>query len=265
MDKYIIDLNDISSIRQACSSIGFFYVPFNNIDNFLINDVLADTKKFFNQSDTIKKEKMLNKDGMGYIPLDRMKGEIIEKRELLTGQLNSLKEDSYKRYYKEMLKYSKIIFEKILLSLNLNPSEYEESIMPSYDALTLIHYPVSDVTSYGVTSHTDWGFITILYTTTEGLQIKINGEWIDVPVIPGHFIVNIGDMMQILSNGYYKSTKHRVIVTKEKYSFAFFFEPNTNYVVKPYKKSHEYIPIKYGDYVKQKIKESYKQVQMMNN
>jgi isopenicillin N synthase-like dioxygenase len=105
--------------------------------------------------------------------------------------------------------------------------------------LRLIHYfpVISDPSKkiYAASPHTDYGMLALLTTDgSPGLQIETDGEWNDVPHIEGAIIVNIGDMLQKWTGGRYKSTNHRVILREsvDRYSAAFFFEPNVKCVVK---------------------------------
>ena len=63
---------------------------------------------------------------------------------------------------------------------------------------------------------------------TGGLQVKSRSRWIDAPPIPGSFLCNIGDMLDRLTRGIYRSTPHRVLNTsqRDRLSFPFFFDPN---------------------------------------
>ena len=77
----------------------------------------------------------------------------------------------------------------------------------------MIHYPyhpeVQD--AEGIGAHTDYECFTLLLPTAPGLQVLNKaGEWIDIPLIENTLVMNIGDMMEILSNGKYLATKHRV-------------------------------------------------------
>jgi isopenicillin N synthase-like dioxygenase len=88
----------------------------------------------------------------------------------------------------------------------------------------------------GVGEHTDYGLLTILWQDTSGgLQIKVNGEWVDAPPIPNSFVCNIGDMLDRITGGQYLSAPHRVQnpAGTSRLSFAFFFDPNFNAEVKP--------------------------------
>ena len=107
----------------------------------------------------------------------------------------------------------------------------------TYNPLTLFrifHYPSSDkkpddANLWGVGEHTDYGVLTILkQDSVGGLQIKSKGNWLEAPYIPNTFVCNIGDMLERMTGGYYRSTPHRVKnrTTKSRLSFPFFFDPN---------------------------------------
>ncbi|KAM7279952.1 hypothetical protein ACFE04_007086 [Oxalis oulophora] len=79
----------------------------------------------------------------------------------------------------------------------------------------------------GIVPHTDAGVITILLQDhVGGLQVKHNGKWLSVDPVPGALVINIGDMLQIMSNDEYKSVEHRVIANsshESRISIAVFF------------------------------------------
>ncbi|XP_028760773.1 probable 2-oxoglutarate-dependent dioxygenase ANS isoform X2 [Neltuma alba] len=89
----------------------------------------------------------------------------------------------------------------------------------------------------GVKPHTDRSGITALLqdAQVEGLQVLIHDTWINVPAIPDALVVNLGDQMQIMSNGIFKSPMHRVITNREKLrmSVAMFNEPDAEAEVGP--------------------------------
>ena len=104
------------------------------------------------------------------------------------------------------------------------------------DPLTLFrifHYPPQSENNihapWGVGEHTDYGLLTILkQDRVGGLQIKSRDRWIDAPYIPGTFICNIGDMLDRMTKGFFRSTPHRVqnVSNQSRFSFPFFFDPN---------------------------------------
>ncbi|KAJ7979009.1 2-oxoglutarate (2OG) and Fe(II)-dependent oxygenase superfamily protein [Quillaja saponaria] len=89
----------------------------------------------------------------------------------------------------------------------------------------------------GVKPHTDSGTVTILLQDreVEGLQILIDDKWVNVPTIPDAFVVNLGDQMQIMSNGIFKSPLHRVVTNTEKLrmSVAMFNLPDPEIEIGP--------------------------------
>ncbi|KAE9602320.1 putative codeine 3-O-demethylase [Lupinus albus] len=89
----------------------------------------------------------------------------------------------------------------------------------------------------GVKPHTDRSGITVLLqdTEVEGLQILVDDTWVNVPTIPDALVVNLGDQMQIMSNGIFKSPMHRVVTNTEKLriSVAMFNEPEPENEIGP--------------------------------
>ncbi|WJX79396.1 hypothetical protein P8452_62516 [Trifolium repens] len=76
--------------------------------------------------------------------------------------------------------------------------------------------PEPDLT-LGMHPHSDYGFLTLLLQDeVEGLQIQFQDKWLTVQPIPNAFVINIGDHLEIFSNGKYKSVLHRVMVNEAK-------------------------------------------------
>jgi isopenicillin N synthase-like dioxygenase len=89
----------------------------------------------------------------------------------------------------------------------------------------------------GIGAHTDYGFLTILsQDAVGGLQVRNRaGEWVSAPPVEGTFVVNIGDLVQTITNDRYSSTMHRVVNTTgaERYSIPFFIDLDFEAVVEP--------------------------------
>lgn len=86
----------------------------------------------------------------------------------------------------------------------------------------------------GSSPHTDWGLLTaIIQDGTNGLQFYKNNEWIDVPANTDLIIVNAGDYLQYISNGYYRSPIHRVLCPKasDRLSFVLFYYPGYHSII----------------------------------
>ncbi len=109
----------------------------------------------------------------------------------------------------------------------------------------IFHYPAapdaagSEPTAeraWGVAEHTDYGLLTILrQDDTGGLEVRTPTGWIDAPPVPGSFVCNIGDMLERMTGGLYRSTPHRVHNAGRvgRVSFAFFFDPSWDAEVSP--------------------------------
>jgi isopenicillin N synthase-like dioxygenase len=89
-----------------------------------------------------------------------------------------------------------------------------------------------------VADHTDFGFVSILLQEagTAGLEVFYppKDAWVPVPVVPEGFVINMGDMMQKYSAGYYRSARHRVLTNRDKHrhSVAFFLNGDLKLKVK---------------------------------
>lgn len=94
-----------------------------------------------------------------------------------------------------------------------------------------------DEPGWGVAEHTDYGLLTLLAQDHHGgLQVRAGDGWIDVPPEPGALVVNLGDMLDRMTGGRYRSTPHRVRPTAgadDRLSFPFFFDPSWDAEVRP--------------------------------
>jgi isopenicillin N synthase-like dioxygenase len=91
------------------------------------------------------------------------------------------------------------------------------------------HYPPGDQDSWGVGEHTDYGLVTLLAQDHHGgLQVRTQGEWVDVPADPYVFVVNVGDMLDRMTHGRYRSDPHRVrnVSGQDRVSFPLFVDPS---------------------------------------
>jgi isopenicillin N synthase-like dioxygenase len=102
----------------------------------------------------------------------------------------------------------------------------------------IFHYPPSPPESddWGVGEHTDYGLLTLLLQDDNGgLSVRTANGWVDAPPVPGTFVCNIGDMLDRLTGGWYRSTPHRVrnVSGNERLSYPFFFDPDFDAEVPP--------------------------------
>ncbi|MFD9894886.1 isopenicillin N synthase family dioxygenase [Amycolatopsis sp. NPDC059027] len=104
----------------------------------------------------------------------------------------------------------------------------------------IIRYPgrPSEDADQGVGAHKDYGYLALLQQDeVGGLQVQAaDGSWIDATPIPGSFVVNIGEMLEIATRGYLTATRHRVVSPPsgvERFSVPFFLGPRLDAVVEP--------------------------------
>jgi isopenicillin N synthase-like dioxygenase len=134
--------------------------------------------------------------------------------------------------------------------------------------LRVLHYPDlsprPDGGQMGAGAHSDYGSITFLFQQdVGGLQIlDSNKTWRNCPAVKDAAIVNVGDMLEIWSNGLFPSTRHRVLPrtnTTDRYSIAFFMDPDDQVVVEPLTTCIEdtdtgrFAPVQVREYLKGKI------------
>jgi isopenicillin N synthase-like dioxygenase len=119
---------------------------------------------------------------------------------------------------------------------------FRDNVNMGNSVLRPLHYPpieVHETPSLRAAAHEDINLITLLVGSEEpGLEIlSRSGDWIPVSMLPGTIVVNIGDMMQRLTNHVLPSTTHRVVnvpeayTGKSRYSIPFFFHPNPDFEI----------------------------------
>jgi isopenicillin N synthase-like dioxygenase len=128
----------------------------------------------------------------------------------------------------------------IALSLSLDADYFERTYTSDPTVLfRMFHYPPAkhgNAEEWGVGEHTDYGLLTLLaQDDCGGLQVKARDGWIEAPPIAGTLVCNIGDMLDRLTGGVYRSTPHRVrnISGRERMSFPLFFDPAFAAVIEP--------------------------------
>jgi isopenicillin N synthase-like dioxygenase len=123
----------------------------------------------------------------------------------------------------------------LALGLGLQENYFDAlSTQPPYLLMKLICYhpqSADQPARMGVAPHCDWSWITFLHQdSTGGLQVQNRaGEWLDCPPVPGTFSVNLGELIEIATQGYYQATPHRVInrsIDRPRISIPIFINPS---------------------------------------
>ena len=139
-------------------------------------------------------------------------------------------------YYRDVFGLGCALLRGFALGLGLPEAALDAFVTKPPSQLRLIHYPPSaGECGQGIAAHTDYELFTILLATSPGLEVMNgDGAWIDAPPLPGAFVVNIGDMLEIFTNGELVATSHRVrSVASDRYSFPLFFSCDYHTVVAP--------------------------------
>jgi len=141
-------------------------------------------------------------------------------------------------YFARLAEVARQILRVMSLALGLEETHIERvfGANPS-PYLKLIRYPQTQVGGYGVGTHKDSGFLTLLLQDeTPGLEAQANDNtWYRVDPLPGSLVVNTGELLQLVTQNYFIATPHRVInsAARERYSSAFFYSPDLNTVLDP--------------------------------
>ena len=152
---------------------------------------------------------------------------------------------AYESYYRVMDSLAIDLMRLFALALGLPEKYFDPSVDRSISRLRVRNYPAPDVPpepgQLRAGAHSDYGSLTILKTEDRpgGLQVQASdGAWLDVPHMPGCFVVNIGDMLARWTNDRWVSTLHRVVnppreraAESRRQSVVFFQNPNYDAVV----------------------------------
>jgi isopenicillin N synthase-like dioxygenase len=129
--------------------------------------------------------------------------------------------------------------EGIALSLGLEADYFRERYTGDPTILfRVFHYPNApmDFDGWSVGEHTDYGLLTLLIQDEAGgLEVKSPAGWIPATPIPNTIVCNIGDMLDRLTGGLYRSTPHRArnVSGRSRLSFPFFFDPGFDAEIVP--------------------------------
>ena len=178
--------------------------------------------------------------------------------------------DTMLAYFDACSKLAGRIHHAFARDLGLRRDYFEDKFDRPMATLRLLRYPAPQDgvgVEIGAGAHTDYGNLTLLATDDAGgLQVRLrDGRWIDAPPLAGAYVVNIGDCLMRWTNDVYVSTPHRVVNrnARERYSIAFFFDPNPDALVAAIDScigegSPRYAPILAADYLRFRLEASVK-------
>lgn len=255
-----------SQINRACREVGFFYVTQHGVSSTLVHSLQGLSALFFSLPESEKETISMAKGGRAWRGYFRVGAELTsgrpdQKEGLYFGQQldeshplvqaktplhgpNLFPENpadlatTVLQYMAAMTRLGHQLMSGIALALGLEQDYFERH--GTTDPLTLFRIfnypPCKKAELWGVGEHTDYGLLTILLQDdVGGLEVKTADGWISAPPVPDTFVCNIGDMLDRMTRGLYRSTPHRVknSSTQNRLSFPFFFDPNFFSKVKP--------------------------------
>jgi len=241
----VLDMNDyysesrhqkfINGLSQAMQTVGFVAVINSRVDKKILDEAYEESKKFYSEP---VESKMLYHDPKlngqrGYVQGETAKGKNNKDYKEFYHIARDYPEDVIKEFnyplniwpnnYKfkvamqklisELNQYTEVIERALAESIGKEPDFFSKMTKHGSFLLRSIHYPANPPTgTLWAAEHTDIDLFTILpRATAEGLQVlNQDSQWIDVKVPDNAFIINAGDMLQNITNGVYKSAKHRV-------------------------------------------------------
>ncbi|CAI9098823.1 OLC1v1035539C1 [Oldenlandia corymbosa var. corymbosa] len=229
----------VEEISKACTECGFFQVVNHGIPLELLKQTLDAYRAFFDLSNEEKHKLVPNPrvptPASGYFRSPDLKKEGNEHFLIRSPQLglNSYPkclprfQGSLEEIYPSFLKLASVMESIINDSLGFPPNFLKEyNRERDYDFLLGLHYfPATGTETVGKSAHEDTSCVSILYQDdVGGLQVCHNGRWISVPPIEGALVVNIGEVLRVLSNDRFKSATHKVMRSegRNRYSLAFF-------------------------------------------
>ncbi len=257
-------------LDSAARSHGFFYALHHGVDDALIARMVGLARGFFAQPENAKMGVPMSAGGRawrGYFPLG---GELTSNRPdwkeglylgselaadhprvqagvILHGANLWPAIDGFQAtvlaYLAALASLGQALMGGIAMGLGLSEGYFiAHGTADPLLLLRLFNYPSRPVpegstAQWGVGEHTDYGLLTMLWQDeVGGLQVRTDHGWLEAPPIPGTFVCNIGDMLDRMTGGRYRSLPHRVAINtsgRDRLSIPLFFDPDFATLVQP--------------------------------
>lgn len=291
-------------VRQACDGASFFIVRNHGVAPELLDGILSESARFHAQPMDEKLKVKTGSDILGYLPPggqtqrtsiynENTKRELSAsfyiRREYADGHPDRLAgkpwvfdnrwpenlpgfKENLLTYFAALDRVCGYLLRLFSTALGMG-AEYmadHAAFSPPNPTLRLLEYPSQDPGEenlFGIGPHSDYGCITILNQgTTPGLEVlRPSGEWVPAPMLPGHFVINTGQLMSRWSNDLIPASAHRVINTSGglRHSVAFLVgsRPDVKLACLPSCQGPDnpakYPPISYGEHIAAIRKQNY--------
>lgn len=259
------DLDDCGrAIDRACREVGFFLVTGHGVDPGLLPELIALSHEFFALGESTKAQIAMPRGGRawrGWFPLggeltsgipDGKEGiyfgselvaddpRVVAGTPLHGANLFPEQPARLGPVVLEVMRALQAVGERVLEAmasgLGLDPSWFAANLTADPTVLfRIFRYPPDPDPDdghddrWGVREHTDYGLVTVLaHDGTLGLQVHTPYGWVDAPPRTDAFVINVGDMLEKLTAGRYRSTPHRVrnASDRDRLSFPLFLDPS---------------------------------------
>eukprot|EP01018_Ginkgo_biloba_P012181 Gb_17241 [translate_table: standard] len=260
----VVDLKDllvgsnrqslVAQIGKACADDGFFQVVNHGVPASIMKRMTEVGKEFFEMP---VEDKLLfySDDPTRAVRLSTsfniQREQVFNWRDYLRHHCYPLEEfihawpskpASYREttcdYCREVRALVLLLLAVISESLGLEPDFLDKALGKHAQHMAINYYPPcpNPELTYGLPGHSDPNLLTLLLQDrVSGLQVFKNGRWVAVEPVPNAFVVNVGDQLQVLSNGKYRSVLHRAVVnsSEARISIPTFYCPSPDAVISP--------------------------------
>lgn len=287
----------VQALGKAYQEVGFVAVQNHGIDQALVDGFYNAVERFFAQPDAVKEKYEIpglagqrgftsfGKEHAKHSTAGDLKefwqiGQTVEDGEVLSehypdnvsvSELPEFTELGY-QLYRNFEHTGKYLLRSLALFLGLEETYFDDPIHNGNSILRAIYYPpITEEPKSAIRAeqHEDINLITLLVgASADGLEVMdTNGNWVAVRTAPDEIVVNVGDMLQRLTNNVLRSTTHRVVnPPREKwhtarYSIPFFLHPKSEMPLDclagciTAENPLEYTPITAGEYLDERLRE----------
>jgi len=287
----------VQDLGNAYETVGFVAVKNHGIPDEIVNNLYKLSNEFFALTDEQKKSYEVpggaGQRGYTSFGKEQAKGfDAPDLKEFFQYGQNVEDNDPIKKEYPENVKVKDVngfdetfynaykyfessgshLLRAIALYLGLDENYFNQHIKNGNSILRAIHYPPitqEPKSAVRAEQHEDINLITLLVgASADGLQVlNKNNEWIPVTALPEQIVVNVGDMLQRLTNNKLKSTTHRVVNPPRelwgtsRYSIPFFLHPRSEMSLNclescvTQENPLQYEPITAGEYLNERLRE----------
>ncbi|XP_077252443.1 protein SRG1-like [Tasmannia lanceolata] len=245
--------SELEKLHSACKEWGFFQLVNHGVSSSLIEKMKSDVHNFFGLSLEEKKkfwQQPGQVEGFGqiFVQSEEQKLDWADVFFLSTNPPSHRKPHLFDTlpfsatldaYSSELQKLAMKVLDQMAKALGMDTEEMRDLFIEGHQAMRMNYYPPCPQPEQviGLTPHSDSVALTLLLQANdvEGLQIRKNGMWNPVKPLPNAFIVNIGDILEMISNGVYRSIEHRATVNpvQERLSIATFYSPRFSAEIGP--------------------------------